>query len=157
MESNNLEANLANQHDILRSRLNQQGLRLTGPRQKILDLFIMTPDGEHLSAEDIHCQVTTKGEKISYSTIYRALHMMVDLGIMREVELAEGRKYYELKTSLAKQHHHLVCVQCGEVHEFEDHRVTKASRQETLGHGFLLRDCQFTVYGICQTCQLSAL
>ena len=157
MESNNLEASLADQHDILRSRLNQEGLRLTGPRKKILDLFVMTPDGEHLSAEDIHYQVTTKGGKISYSTIYRALHMMVDLGIMREVELAEERKYYELKTSLAKQHHHLVCVQCGEVHEFEDHRVTKASRQETLEHGFLLRDCQFTVYGICQTCQLSAL
>ena len=83
--------------------------------------------------------------------------MLVNLGIVREVELAEGRKYYELKASLAKQHHHLVCVQCGEVHEFEDHRVTKASQLETLGHGFLLRDCQFTVYGICQTCQLSVI
>ena len=157
MESNNLEASLADQHDILRSRLNQEGLRLTGPRQRILDLFMANPEGEHLSAEDIHDQVTTQGEKISYSTIYRALHMLVNLGIAREVELAEGRKYYELKTSLAKQHHHLVCVQCGEVHEFEDHRVTKASQQEILAHGFLLRDCQFMVYGICQKCQLSAL
>ena len=157
MESSNFDMNLADQHDILKSRLNQEGLRLTGPRQRILDLFMTTPEGEHLSAEDVYRQITDQGERISYSTIYRALHMLVDLGIVREVEFAEERKYYELGTSLAKQHHHLVCVQCGEVHEFENSRVTKASQQETLARGFLLGDCQFTVYGICPTCQLSAL
>ena len=154
MALDNPDANLAKQHDILKSLLNQEGLRLTGQRQTILNLFVTTLEGDHLSAEEIHHQITHQGEKISYSTIYRALHVMVDLGILREVELAEGRKYYELNTPFASQHHHLVCVHCGEVHEFEDDRVTKVSQQETVEHGFLLRNCQFTVYGICQKCQI---
>ena len=157
MTTDNPETSSIAKEGALKVILNREGLRLTNQRQQILDLFDGTPDGHHLSAEEIHSELSKKGNRISHSTIYRALHSMVDLGIMREVELAEGRKYYELSTPLAKQHHHLVCVHCSDVLEFEDDRVTKASQQETLAHGFLLRDCQFTVYGICPACQLSAI
>lgn len=156
MKSDNSEANLAKRHDVLKLLLNQEGLRLTNQRQKILDLFTTTLEGEHLSANEVHHLMTQQGETVSYSTIYRALHVMVELGVLREVELAEDRKYYELHTPFASQHHHLVCVHCGEVIEFEDNRVTKASRQETVEQGFLFRTCHFTVFGICQLCQSSS-
>lgn len=141
--------------DVLRSILNQEGRRLTNQRRKILDLFETTFQGDHLSADEIFQQLSRRGEKISPSTIYRTLHVMVELGLLREVELAEGKKFYELSTPFANQHHHLVCVQCGAVNEFEDDRVTQASQQETTGRGFSLLNCQFTVYGICPQCQQS--
>jgi Fur family ferric uptake transcriptional regulator len=156
MLPNEPDVNSQNQFDLLKVRLNQKGQRLTNQRQKILDVFSNALEGQHLSAEEIHHQVIQQGDRISYSTIYRALHTMVDLGILREVELAEGRKYYELSSPFAHQHHHLVCVQCGEVQEFEDSRVTKVSQRETVGHGFLMQNCQFTVYGICRRCQQNA-
>ena len=140
-------------HEVLKSVLNQEGRRLTNQRKKILELFETTFRGEHLSAEEIYQQLSRRGEKISPSTIYRTLHVMVELGILREVELAEGKKFYELSTPFASQHHHLVCVQCGAVNEFEDDRVTQSSQRETTDRGFSLLNCQFTVYGICPQCQ----
>ena len=143
------------QHGMLKSILNQEGRRLTSQRQKILTLFENLFQGEHLSAEEIHQALARQGESISLSTIYRTLHVMVDLGVIREVELADGRKYYERSTPLTNQHHHLVCVQCGAVTEFEDDRVTQTSQRETVDRGFSLLNCQFTVYGICPQCQRS--
>ncbi len=139
--------------ELLRTALNKEGFRFTSQRQKILDLFQASALGHHLSAEEIHQQLVEQGEKISFSTIYRALHVMVQLGLLQELELAEGRKYYELNTPFMDQHHHLVCVQCGEVEEFEDATMAQVGSSESATRGFSLLNCQFTVYGICPSCQ----
>lgn len=136
----------------LKDRLNQQGFRFTSQRQKILDIFAAHGQGNHLDAEAVHRHLQRQGEHISLSTIYRALHVMVRLGVLRELELAEGRKYYEINPSMAPTHHHLVCVQCAQVVEFEDPRIATASARETQRLGYALLDCQFTIYGLCADC-----
>jgi Fur family ferric uptake transcriptional regulator len=138
---------------VLKSLLNQEGFRLTSQRQKILELFEANGDGHHLSAEEIHQALADQGEKISFSTIYRALHMLVNLGLLQEVELAEERKLYELNTPFSKPHHHLLCVHCGDFTEFADEQITEVSIQEALQRGFSLVNCQFTVLGMCPQCQ----
>lgn len=138
---------------LLKETLNREGFRLTVQRQKILTLFKEKASRHHLSAEEIHQHLGERGERISVSTVYRALHVMVKLGLLQELELAEGRKYYELKSPVWQQHHHLVCVQCGDVQEFEDDAITEVTTQETQDRGFALLNGQFTVYGICPRCQ----
>lgn len=137
---------------LLKETLNREGFRLTVQRQKILMLFKEKANCHHLSAEEIHQYLGEQGEKISVSTVYRALHMMVKLSLLQELELAEGRKYYELKSPVWQQHHHLVCVQCGDVQEFEDDAITEVTTQETQDRGFALLDGQFTIYGLCSAC-----
>jgi Fur family transcriptional regulator, ferric uptake regulator len=139
--------------DFLKETLNREGFRLTSQRQKILDLFKQDTRDHHLSAEEIHQLLAQQGESISMSTVYRALHMMVNLGLLQELELAEERKYYELRSPVVSQHHHLVCVHCGEVNEFEDTMIKQVSDLETQSRGFSLFNSQFTVYGICLGCQ----
>jgi Fur family ferric uptake transcriptional regulator len=138
---------------LLKKTLNREGFRLTVQRQKILTLFKEQASRHHLSAEEVHQYLGEQGEKISVSTVYRALHVMVKLGLLQELELAEERKYYELKSPIWEQHHHLVCIQCGDVQEFEDDAITEVTVQETQNRGFALLDGQFTVYGLCPRCQ----
>ena len=138
---------------LLKETLNREGFRLTVQRQKILALFEANASPHHLSAEEIHQHLGGQGERISVSTVYRALHVMVKLGLLQELELAEGRKFYELRSPIWPQHHHLVCVQCGKVQEFEDDAITEATTQETRDRGFALLDGQFTIYGLCPRCQ----
>jgi Fur family ferric uptake transcriptional regulator len=69
--------------------LNQEGFRVTEQRQKILAVLKEVASGEHLSAEDVFQKLSRNGEKIGFSTIYRALHLLVDLGILRELSLSE--------------------------------------------------------------------
>ncbi|HEY9735510.1 MAG TPA: Fur family transcriptional regulator [Trichocoleus sp.] len=137
---------------MLKTLLNQEGFRLTAQRQKILDLLKTCGEGQHLSAEEIHRQLSCQGENISPSTVYRTIHVMVRLGLLRELELAEGRKYYELSAASPHQHHHLVCVQCGALTEFEENLMAQVGASQAEVRGYQLLDCQFTVYGICPHC-----
>ncbi len=141
----------------LKSLLNQEGFRVTSQRRKILELFEIDHKGQHLSAEEIHQALAAQGESVSFSTIYRALHTLVGIGLLREVELAEDRKLYELSTPLINPHHHIVCMHCGTFKEFIDDQVSQVSSQETSQRGFSLVDCQFTIFGVCPNCQESSV
>jgi Fur family ferric uptake transcriptional regulator len=102
----------------LRTELNERGWRLTPQREIILDIFQNLPNGNHLSAEDLFEVLRLKGENISLSTIYRTLKMMSRMGILRELELAEGHKHYEINQP-SHHHHHLICVKCNKAIEFK--------------------------------------
>ena len=83
--------------------------------------------------------------------------MLVDLGLLQEIELAEDRKLYELNAPFTQPHHHLLCVHCGAFNEFSDPNITQVSAQETLQRGFSIVNCQFTLLGICPECQQTPL
>jgi Fur family ferric uptake transcriptional regulator len=136
----------------LKSLLSQSGVRFTNQRQKILEIFKDHPEEHHLSAEEIYKKLSGRGENIGISTIYRALHLMVELGFLRELGLAENKKYYELNAASFDQHHHLVCVQCGDIQEFSGEMITEVGAGEAEKCGFAVLSCQFTVYAVCPHC-----
>jgi Fur family ferric uptake transcriptional regulator len=133
----------------LKAELNSRGWRLTPQREKILHLFQNLPKGNHLSAEELYNLLEQKGEEISLSTIYRSVKLMSRMGILRELELAEGHKHYELNQPFPHHHHHLVCIQCNKTIEFNNDSILKHSLRQTEKDGFQLIDCQLTVMAIC--------
>lgn len=74
----------------LKAELNDRGWRLTPQRETILQVFQNLPEGNHLSAEDLCSVLEEQGSPISLSTIYRTVKLMARMGILRELELAEG-------------------------------------------------------------------
>ncbi|MGL5061672.1 MAG: Fur family transcriptional regulator, partial [Microcoleus sp.] len=80
----------------LKAELNQRGCRLTPQRETILNVFQTLQQGNHLSAEEVYNILQNQGERIGLSTVYRTLHLLSRIGILRELELAEGHKHYEL-------------------------------------------------------------
>lgn len=138
--------------DALKAELNARGLRSTAQRQKILGILQALPQGEHLSAEQIHQILSDDGERISLSTVYRTLHLMVYMALLRELELAEGHKYYELNRSTQGHHHHLVCVHCGQTTEFSADSIDQLGASQAQASGYHVLDCQLTLYGICASC-----
>ncbi len=138
--------------DALKAELNARGLRATTQRQKILSIFQALPQGDHLSAEQMHDILSEQGERISLSTVYRTLHLMVYMGLLRELELAEGHKYYELNRVTQDHHHHLVCVQCGQTIEFSADSIDQLGERQAQSSGYHVLDCQLTLYGVCRDC-----
>ena len=96
----------------LKAELNSRGWRMTPQREKILHVFQNLPKGDHLSAEELYDLLEQRTESISLSTIYRSVKLMARMGILRELELAEGHKHYELNQPYPHHHHHVVCIQC---------------------------------------------
>lgn len=138
----------------LKDELNNRGYRSTAQRQKVLRIFMALPQGEHLSAEDLHTALVRDGDHISLSTVYRTLHLMVSIGLLRELELAEGHKHYELNRPF-RDHHHLVCLHCNQTLEFTESFITDIGEKTAKNAGYQVLDCQLTLYGICNSCAVN--
>ncbi|MBW4576354.1 MAG: transcriptional repressor [Aphanothece sp. CMT-3BRIN-NPC111] len=141
----------------LKSELNDRGWRLTPQREVILHVFQNLARGKHLSAEDLYNLLQNEGEQISLSTIYRTLKLMARMGILRELELAEGHKHYEINQPYPYHHHHLICVRCNKTIEFKNDSILKTGTKTAKKEGYHLLDCQMTIHAVCPTCQRALL
>lgn len=133
----------------LKSELNQRNFRMTPQREKILQVFQRLPLGKHLSVEDLHHLLDSQGQKVSLSTVYRTVNLMVRIGILRELELAEGHKHYELNQSEPEHHHHLVCLQCHKTIEFKNSSILKICHKQAAAADVEVLDCQLTLHAVC--------
>ncbi len=137
----------------LKAELNEKGWRLTPQRETILQVFQKLPKGQHLSAEDLYNVLQEQGSGISLSTIYRTLKLMARMGILRELELAEGHKHYEINQPHPYHHHHLICVRCSKTIEFKNDQILKIGAKAAQKEGYHLLDCQLSIHAVCPTCQ----
>lgn len=141
----------------LKAELNERGWRLTPQRETILNIFQNLPKGNHLSAEDLSNLLKQEGQPISLSTIYRTLKLMARMGILRELELAEGHKHYEINQPSPHHHHHLICVKCNRTVEFKNDSILRTGVKTAEKEGFHLLDCQLVIHAVCPKCQRSLL
>ncbi|MCM1982363.1 Fur family transcriptional regulator [Lyngbya confervoides] len=141
--------------NALKAELHERGWRLTPQRETILQVFQQLPKGNHLSAEELHDKLQDLGTPISLSTIYRTVKLMARMGILRELEFAEGHKHYEINQPAPHHHHHLICVQCNKAIEFRSDSVLKIGAKTAEKEGFHLLDCQLLIQAICPQCQRS--
>jgi Fur family ferric uptake transcriptional regulator len=134
--------------DAFKAELNSKGWRMTPQREVILKTFQNLPEGEHLSAEDLCTRLHHEGLNISLSTIYRTVKLMARMGILRELELAEGHKHYEINQPSPHHHHHLVCIKTNQVIEFKNNSILGISQKVAEKYGFKVLDCQLTIIGV---------
>jgi Fur family ferric uptake transcriptional regulator len=139
--------------EALRSTLHDRGQRLTPQRQRVLGLFERLGEGTHLSAEEVHQRLLRAEERVSLATVYRTLRLLSSMELLRELELPEGGRRFELASDDDhRDHHHLVCIRCGHTEEFESTAVLSAGEQAASDHGFRLLECVLNVRAHCPRC-----
>jgi Fur family ferric uptake transcriptional regulator len=136
----------------LRTSLHGRGQRLTPQRERVLALFERLGEGTHLSAEEVHQRLLRAEERVSLATVYRTLRLLSSMALLRELELSEGGRRFELASDAHRDHHHLVCVGCGRTEEFESTAVLLAGQEAAGTHGFRLLDCVLNVRALCPRC-----
>lgn len=132
--------------------LRKRGHRITAQREVILQIFKELPHGNHLSAEELHLELSKRGANVSLATTYRTLKLLSSLGLLRELDFAEGHKHYELKQD-ALPHQHIICIGCNTTLEFEDHFLEEAGQKIGARHNFEVIDAQFKIFGLCPNCR----
>ncbi len=122
---------------------------MTPQRESILNIFYELPDGEHLSAEELHQILQQKNAGISLATTYRTLKLFVSVGVLRELDFSEDHKHYELIHENEVPHHHIICVDCGKTAEFESPEVQKLAEKIALEKKLQLIDVQLKIFANC--------
>lgn len=131
-------------------QLKDNGLKVTGPRLKILDLFETHPE-EHLSAEDVYRILLDEGIEIGVATIYRVLTQFEQAGILLRHHFESGKAVYELNDG--GHHDHMVCIKCAEVVEFQNEEIERLQERIATENGYRIVDHALYLYGVCPNCQ----
>lgn len=128
------------------SDLKDMGLKATGPRLQILNLF-ETCGERHLSAEDVYRLLLADHSDVGIATVYRVLTQFEQAGLLTRHHFEGGRAVYELNQG--HHHDHLVCVRCGKVEEFYDEAIEARQEQIARDRGFVIREHALYIYADC--------
>ena len=135
---------------IFDDHIQAAGLRRTGQRNLILEIFLGTE--EHLTAEDLHHLVHRKDPTVGHTTVYRTLKLLTEAGLAREVRFGDNKTYYEHHYN-HEHHDHMICTECGKVIEFFSADI-EALQDEMAGKfGFRPTHHSLRMWGLCSDCQ----
>ena len=126
--------------------LKGMGLKATGPRLQILNLFEKS-GVRHLSADDVYRLLVQEEVDIGIATVYRVLTQFEQAGILARHHFEGGRAVYELNQG--HHHDHIVCMQCGRVEEFYDAAIEARQVQIAEERGYVIREHALYLYVDC--------
>ncbi len=145
--SNNLK--ITSKQSSGRRALSSTGLRVTNQRALLLDI-IRQGEG-HLDAYELYHRAREKQSHLSLSTVYRALQKFKKLGLIEEVHFDEAHHHYETKPFV--EHHHLVCLSCGRVIEFQYPLARQIKRNIPEAKDFDIIETEVRMIGYCSRCR----
>lgn len=128
-------------------RCRQEGLARTVQRRAIFEAIYTRRD--HPTADRIYAAVKDRLTGVSRTTIYRVLETFVRAGIIIKVCHPGAAARYDPNT---RRHHHLVCLRCDKVFDFQDARLDALPRPRLRGNGFQIDDYSISFRGICGAC-----
>ncbi|MCL4536111.1 MAG: transcriptional repressor [Nitrospirae bacterium] len=98
-----------------REFLTTKRLKLTKERNEILDEILDMK--KHFDPEELFVRLKTKGSKVSRASVYRTIPLLIESGLLEEVERIDRHAHYE-RVSEDRHHDHMICIKCGKVIEF---------------------------------------
>lgn len=134
-------------HSHSSESLKEAGLRVTGPRRAVLELFEKL-NNRHLSAEQVYQALAELGDPQSLATIYRVLGQFEAAGLLVRHHVEGGRSLFEL--SRYGDHNHLICRQCDKMFCFSDPGMDQRQHEIAAEHGFELHSYVLYTYVDCR-------
>ncbi len=100
-----------------------KGLRMTRPREVILEAAF-SDRGDHFTADELFEKARAIDRSTSRATLYRTVALLVEGGLLHEIDLGKGVTSYDPNFIDSPNHNHLVCIDCSNVIEFEDLHIS---------------------------------
>lgn len=136
----------------LRARLKATGLRATTPRAAVLRHL---GGGGHWSATDICAAVLVELPGTSLQAVYGILNALTEVRLVRKIETSGGAALYELHED--DNHHHIVCVECGEIRDVPCVVGEAPCLTANVDHGYEIIAADVTFRGVCANCRALAV
>jgi Fe2+ or Zn2+ uptake regulation protein len=130
------------------SRLRAQGFRLTP--QRLAVLHILQDSKNHLTPAVIFERASQLLPGITEATVYRTLTFLAEQGLVLPAHIGSGQFVYEFAE---RNHHHLICRQCGEMHDIDHDDLRALYSQFQVRTGFRIDSIHLTFFGLCPGCQ----
>ena len=103
----------------IEERFKQAKIRLTPQRALIVKTLVESRD--HPDADLIYRRAIQKDSSISVATTYRTLNLLGEAGILRKLNMQDGKVRFEIERD---DHNHLVDAENGRIHEFKNDELS---------------------------------
>lgn len=131
----------------LSERLRERGQRVTS--QRIVINRMLRARDQHVTAEEVLGAVTRTLPGTSLPTVYAALELFEQLGIVRRVNSAGGAVLFDSRTA---DHHHLICRDCGAVRDLDTAVDLDQVMRTARAGGFVPGRATLVIDGLCAAC-----
>ncbi|MCW5558680.1 MAG: transcriptional repressor [Verrucomicrobiae bacterium] len=133
----------------LTAALRRHDRKITAPRQAILD--VLRRHQHPLSNREIHAALGK--QSCDLATVYRNLHTLEAMGLVRRFDLGDGTARFELIAEGEDgHHHHLVCTRCSLIVEVDDCFPPELEQALAQRHGFTGITHRLEFFGTCRRC-----
>jgi Fur family ferric uptake transcriptional regulator len=136
------------------SVLVEHGHRAGGARAVVVET--LGRRGGCVDADELVAALRRRGKRVGVASVYRALALLVELGVLQRVPVAGGSARYELVGPGGDHHHHLVCDDCGATAPFEDEALERAIGRLSRRTAYAVQAHDVTLHGTCPDCQSGA-
>jgi Fe2+ or Zn2+ uptake regulation protein len=129
--------------------LDRAGYRLTEPRRTVAGL--VAARDAHFTAADLVADARRRRLRIGRATVFRALDVFTDLGLVERVDLPDGEHAYVGCDPV--HHHHAICTRCGRSLDVEDLGLSEVLAQVGERLAFTVTSHRLELYGLCDACR----
>ena len=134
----------------LTERLRRSDRKITGPRQAILEVLRRHP--HPMTNKEVFAALP--GRDCDLATIYRSMHLLESMGIVKRFDFGDGVARFELVGKGDDgHHHHLVCRHCAAIVEIEDCFPPDLEEKIAQQNGFKAITHKLEFFGLCPRCQ----
>jgi Fur family peroxide stress response transcriptional regulator len=144
-------AAVADRVAAFRQRCAQLGFALTPQRLAIYQ--VLADDDSHPGAEEIYRRIKPDLPSLSLGTVYRTLELFEAHGLISRVHAFSDQARFDANLGV---HHHLVCLDCRRVMDFEDSRLQPLAIEDASLGGFRVLSQHIQFVGLCPSCQARA-
>ena len=113
-------------------------------------LRVVKNTNSHPGADWIYEQVKKEIPNISMGTIYRNLRLLVETGVVREIDIPGIPSRFD---SITSDHHHLLCEKCGRIFDLVESVDCNMEARIFQKTGFKVKVQYLKFIGLCSDCQ----
>lgn len=133
--------------EIFRNFLKSGKNRITPERFEVLEAALENEG--HFGADDLFIQMKNANSRVSRATVYNTLELLVHCELISKRNFGENITRYESNYK-RQTHDHLICVDCGKIIEFSDHRIKKLPSEISSELGFEFDSYSFNIFARCK-------
>jgi len=132
----------------LEAKCRERGIPMTVQRRAIFEALLDRQD--HPTIDQVYEDVKDRIPGVSRTTVYRTLETFVDLGVSRKTSHVAAMVRFDGNVD---HHHHLVCVRCDKVVDFDDPALSRLPLPDARRTGFEIVDFSVYLEGLCPDCK----
>lgn len=131
----------------VREKFRRSGYTLTSQRKAVLDA--LKEFKGHPSAEEVYLVVKKRNPKVALGTVYQALSVLEEIGLVEAKHWSESPVRYDLNT---EPHYDIRCTRCGVVAEIPDMELEDFVERVRENTPYKVTNAALVIEGVCPDC-----